>query len=171
MIWKLIGAFGVGILTLVSACATETAIPPQATAEAQIDESEAIQEIELIQDTYFQAVSEMSLDLLLTIWDDTDDVSVVSPIGRLQSLEELDGFFQGMRETYSELGVRRSNVSIHTEGTAGWSAFDFTVDAVLADEQPLQFSGWETQTYRKTENGWRITHVHYSVRPEEPGEQ
>ncbi len=80
MIWILIGAFGVGILTLVSACAIETAVTPQPAVDAQINESDAIQEIASIQDTYFQSISEMNLDLLLTIWDDTDDVSIVSPI-------------------------------------------------------------------------------------------
>jgi ketosteroid isomerase-like protein len=161
----------IAILALATACATETANPPQSATAVQTDESGDIREIESLQDTYFQAVSEMNLDLLLTIWDDTDDVSVVTPLSRLQSLEELEGFFQGMNDAYLEVAVQRSNVSIWTEGTAAWSAIDFAIDAVTTDGQPLQFSGWETQTYRKTENGWRIAHVHYSVQPEQATEQ
>ena len=120
---------------------------------AQNDESNAIQEIESIQDTYFQSISEINIDLLLTIWDDPADMSAVTPLERLQSLEELEGFFQGLGETYSEVEVLRSNVDIHIEGTAGWAAMDYVVDGVLLDGQSVQFNGWETQIYSRTDDG------------------
>ena len=164
-----VAALGIGILTLVSACATETAVTAQSADVAEIDESDAVREIEAILDIYDQVIAEMNLDLLLTIWADADDVSIVSPVSRIQSSEELEAFFQGLRDAYLEIDLQRSNVTIHTEGTAGWVAFDYTIDGVTADG-PLQFSGWETQVYRRIEDGWRIAHIHYSVLLEQPAE-
>jgi ketosteroid isomerase-like protein len=54
-------------------------------------------------------------------------------------------------------------VSIRIEGSAAWVAFDWELDGAFADGSPAKFTGWETQVHRKTADGWRIAHVHYSV--------
>ena len=158
-------------LTLASACAADVPTGSQTAAESGTVDAGANEAIEATLDTYFQAVNRMDLELFLTIWADPGDVSVVSPVGRLQSLEDLEGFFQGMRDTYSEIELRRSNVSIRTQGTTAWVAFDFEVDGVAADGSPVVFSGWETQVQRNTGDGWRIAHVHYSVPAAAPAAQ
>jgi hypothetical protein len=47
-------------------------------------------------------------------------------------------------------------------------AYDYAVSGMLADGTPVEFGGWETQVQRRMENGWRIAHVHYSVRADVP---
>lgn len=150
----------------LSACAApppEVPAESEATAVTRPNEAEDRAAIEAILATYDQVVTGMDEDLFLTLWDDTAELSVVSPVGRVRSPEELAGFFQGLRDAYQELNIEFSNVSIRVDGDAARSTFDWAADAVLADGSPLQFSGWETQVYRRRPDGWRITHLHYSV--------
>ncbi len=171
MKWKNFGTLGISTLMLLSGCSNENQVVPQSVDAIDIDESNAAQEIGPIIDTYARAVTDMNRDLFLTLWADPDAVSIVSPIGRIRSRSELGLFFDGLQDTYRQLDLQFSNVAIRSEGSAGWATFDFTVDAVGADGQGVQFGGWETQFYRRTDNGWGIAHVHYSVPPPQPGQE
>lgn len=88
---------------------------------------------------------------------------MVTPNGRLGSAADLEGFFKGLQDAYAELHLQRSNVAIQTEGSAAWVAYDWKLDGRFANGSPAEVSGWETQIYRKTADGWRIAHIHYSV--------
>ena len=157
-----------GVLTLATACAGDIPAQSGPSDDSAVVDADAIREIDAVLDTYVQAVNRMDLDLLLTIWADPDDVSVVSPIGRVQSLADLEVFFQGFRDTYTELEVQPSNVSIRTHGAAASVVYDYEVNGVATDGSPVNFKGWETQVQRHTQDGWRIAHVHYSVAPDVP---
>jgi ketosteroid isomerase-like protein len=150
------------LLLLASACSSGTTVAPP--AEDPEDEAGTVQEIESILETYDRAVSAMDLDLFMTIIDPRG-VSIVSPVGRVSSTAELEEFFEMLRTTYSELDLVFENATIRTDGSAAWATFDWTADAVLTDGPGIQFGGWETQIYRRTDEGWRIVHVHYSVPP------
>ena len=122
-------------------------------------------EIEAVLDLYVQSVNDADYDLLRGIWVPSDEISYVNPVERLQSSEELEGFWQAfITDTFSERDLRISNVSIHAAGReAAWAVFDWEFNATMTDGQPFNTTGWETQFYRLTDQGWRIEHVHYST--------
>lgn len=101
------------------------------------------------------------------IWVPSDEISYVNPLARLQTSEQLEGFWQAfITNSFSERELRLSNVSIHTAvSEAAWAVFDWEFDATTSDGQPFSTTGWETQLYRLTDQGWRIEHIHYSVPP------
>jgi ketosteroid isomerase-like protein len=83
-------------------------------------------------------------------------------------MTELDAFFNQMRASYAKLDFERRNTAIRVDGEAARAAYDFVLNGVAPNGARIQFAGWETQVYRRTTDGWRITHVHYSVAPPAP---
>ena len=133
----------------------------------QPDESNVETEIGTLLDLYVQSVNEADYVLLREIWIESDDISYVNPLDRLQSSEGLEGFWRAFLEDgFSERDLRPSDVSIHAAGNeAAWAVFDWEFDPTTSDGQPFSTTGWETQLYRLTDSGWRIEHIHYSTVP------
>ncbi len=115
----------------------------------------------------YQSVNDADYVLLREIWVESDDISYVNPLERLHTSEQLEGFWQAfITDSFSERELRPSNVSIHPAGSeAAWAVFDWEFDATTSDGQPFYTTGWETQFYRSTDQGWRIEHIHYSTPP------
>ena len=122
-------------------------------------------EIEAVLNLYVQSVNEADYDLLRDIWVPSDDISYVSPFDRLQSSEQLEGFWQVfITDNFSERDLRLSDIALHVAGNeAAWAVFDWDFDATTSDGQPFSSTGWETQFYQLTDQGWRIEHIHYSM--------
>jgi ketosteroid isomerase-like protein len=148
----------IGLLTCAAACRPA---PPAGDTNT----AKSVAEIESLLDSYRQAVVSMDAEKFVTVWDDPARISMVSPIGRLSSITELNAFFTQMRAAYSELAFERRNTDIRVDGESARSIYDYSIDGVAPDGARVKFAGWETQVYRRTANGWRITHVHYSVAP------
>jgi ketosteroid isomerase-like protein len=151
----------VGFLSASAAC-------NQAPAAVEADAAASVTAIESLLDAYRQAVIGMDLDRFAALWDDRERISLVSPVGRISSMAELDAFFNQMRASYAKLDFERRNTAIRVDGEAARAAYDFVLDGVAPNGARIQFAGWETQVYRRTTEGWRITHVHYSVAPVAP---
>ena len=167
---RIVFGLGAAMLTAVS-CATEA---PETVQEPQALErltSDAEADIEALLDTYVQAVNQADADLLISAWAADGEMSLVNPMLRMQSMEELRGFFQGLKESFTTRRLQRSNVVVRTEGSVGWAVYDWAFDGTTSDGQAIQTSGWETQVYRRTDAGWRIAHVHYSVPAAPPAPQ
>jgi ketosteroid isomerase-like protein len=147
-------------LILTTACAAE---PPREAPGATESATDSSVEVNAILDRYFQAVEGKDLVAFRALLADPGVFTAVTPTGRLQSPDDLQKFFQDLENAYAELRLTRSNVAIGTEGSAAWAAFDWMLDGRFADGSPAAFTGWETQIYRKTADGWRIAHLHYSV--------
>ncbi len=133
----------------------------------QPDESNIESEIGALLDLYVQSVNEADYVLLREIWIESDDISYVNPLDRLQSSEELEGFWRiFLEDGFSARDLRPSDVSIHAAGSeAAWAVYDWDFDATTSDGEPFSTTGWETQFYRLTDSGWRIEHIHYSTVP------
>ena len=121
----------------------------------QPEENNVESEISAVLDLYVQSVNGADYGLLREIWVESDDISYVNPVNRLQSSEELEGFWQTFLEDgFSERDLRRTNVSIHAAGSeAAWAVFDWEFDATTSEGQPFSTTGWETQFYRLTDQG------------------
>ncbi len=132
-------------------------------ARCQSDTS-AKKDIEALLDTYERCVRDADTTLLFTIWADDQSVSYVNPSERIQSAKGLLSFWQNaMGKKFTRRELSRKNVSIHISNDFAWAVFDWDFAAALPDGRPFKSSGWETQIYRKTNRGWKIVHIHYSV--------
>ncbi len=80
----------VGLLTCAVACRPA---PPA----SETNTAKSVAEIESLLDSYRQAVVSMDAEQFVTLWDDPERISLVSPIGRLSSITELKAFFTQMR--------------------------------------------------------------------------
>ncbi len=147
-------------------------IPLACTGCAPTDEPASETDIEAVLSLYVQSVNEADYGLLREIWVPSDEISYVNPLERLQTSEQLEGFWQAfVTDSFSERELRPSNVSIRIVGSeAAWAVFDWEFEATTADGQPFNTRGWETQFYRLTDQGWRIEHIHYSVPAPPPDE-
>ena len=133
----------------------------------QPEENNVESEIGAVLDLYVQSVNDADYDLLREIWVESDEISYVNPINRLQSSDGLAGFWQTfLVDSFSERNLSPTNVSAHAAGSeAAWAVFDWEFEATTTDGQPFNTTGWETQFYRLTDLGWRIEHIHYSTPP------
>jgi ketosteroid isomerase-like protein len=152
-----------GLLTCTAACAADPLLAPDATATSEVAAAEVSAQIEAMLDRYFKAVETKDLMAFQALLADPATFTAVTPTGRLQSPEDLNKFFLDLQSAYRELHLTRSNVATGTEGSAAWAAFDWELKGVFANGSRAAFTGWETQIYRRTADGWRIAHVHYSV--------
>lgn len=121
-------------------------------------------------ESYIKSVNAADVTLASDIWLHSADVVVVAPFGRFQGWDRVrdDVYVKFLQQSFSERDLRPSNVSLHVRGDSAWLAFDWAFTAKLANGQPMASTGWESHVYQKTDQGWRIAHLHYSVPPPVP---
>jgi ketosteroid isomerase-like protein len=130
------------------------------------DETAVRQQLEI----YVKSVNAADETLASEIYAQSPDLVVVTPMGRFHGWENVRDqlyvkFLQGM---FMKRDLRPSNVSVQVRGDSAWLAYDWEFAGTLADGQPTASKGWETQVYQRTDRGWRIVHLHYSVPPPPP---
>lgn len=123
--------------------------------------------IQQLLDTYFRSVNTADVNLASQIWLQSPDLVVITPMGRFQGWDSIrdDVYGKFLKNSFLERDLRPSNVVIHTNGNSGWAAYNWDFTAKLASGQPMTSKGWESQVYQKTDQGWRIVHLHYSGVP------
>ncbi len=135
-----------------------------ATGGGQASEVTAVVDVRAVLDRYVKAVNEADEKGVHELLAEPDNVSFISPMQRMKSWDELQGFWQGfLKNTFKERDLKPSNVAVHASGDAAWAVFDWEFNATMMDGKPFQSRGWETHVYRRTERGWRIGHIHYSA--------
>lgn len=135
------------------------------TACARQEGQEAARsQIQQLLDTYFQSVKTADVALASTIWLQSPDIVVVTPLGRFQGWDAVqrDLYVNFLQKAFLERDLRPSNVHIQVNGNSAWAVFDWSFTAKLANGQPFTSKGWESHVYQKTDGGWRIAHLHYS---------
>lgn len=152
------------IAMLSAACGWGGGGTGAAMSGAQAGDAAVAADIGAAVDRYVKAVNDADEDSLRELWADPDNVSYVNPIQRLRSWGELQGFWQGfLKNTFTRRELKPNNVAIHAAGDVAWAVFDWEFIGTQVDGKPYQSHGWETQVYRRTDRGRRISHVHYSV--------
>ena len=133
----------------------------------QADGDAARKEIQQLLDRYFQSVNAADVTLASTIWLQSPDIVVVTPLGRTEGWDgvQRDVYVNFLQKAFLERDLRPSNVHIHVNGNSAWAVFDWSFTAKLANGQPFASKGRESHVYEKTDRGWRITHLHYSGLP------
>jgi ketosteroid isomerase-like protein len=142
-------------------------------AQASVKNGQAgdttIAEVRTVLDRYVKAVNDADEEGLHKLWVQPDSPSYVNPMQRLRSWDELQGFWRGfLKSMFTRRTLTPSNVAVDAAGDVAWAVFDWEFSATQADGKPYQSRGWETHVYRRTDQGWRISHVHYSVPPMPP---
>ena len=147
------------VVLMVSSCLAACQTP---AADVQQDESAVRQVFE----AYVKSVNAADVTLASAVWLQSQDVVAITPFGRFQGWEHVrDELYVKFLQQVSERDLRPSNVSTHMMGDSAWLAFDWAFTAKLANGQPTASKGWESHVYQKTDRGWRIVHLHYSVPP------
>jgi ketosteroid isomerase-like protein len=102
------------------------------------------------------------------VWLDTPDVSFIHPLGHEHGFDQIKQNVYGrlMGETFSERKLTPRDISVHVYGESAWAEFYWDFAAKFKkDGSPLATRGRETQVYKRTAQGWRLVHVHYSGMP------
>ena len=143
----------------LSACQTPA-------ADVQQDES-AVREVF---ERYLKSVNAADLPLASEIWLQSADVVAVTPFGRFQGWDQVrdEVYIKFLQQSLTARDLQPSNVSIHTMGDSAWLAFDWAFKGTMATGQPIESKGWESHVYQRTDRGWKIAHLHYSVPPPPP---
>lgn len=130
------------------------------------DETDVRQQLEM----YVKSVNAADDTLASEVYAQSPDIVVVTPLGRFHGWESVrdELYVKLLQETFRERDLRPSNVSLQVMGDSAWLAYDWEFAGTLADGQSTASKGWETQVYERTDRGWRIVHLHYSVPPLPP---
>lgn len=155
---------GLAVIAVLSGGCGRESGQPGTGITAQTSDATATAEIRAVLDKYVQAVKSSDENLLRDLWAQLENVSYVNPMQRLHSWVELQGFWQGfLKNAFTQRELKLSNLAIHPVGDVAWVVFDWEFSGMQTNGKPSRSRGWETQEYRRTDRGWRISHAHYSV--------
>ncbi len=122
-------------------------------------------DIEQVFNKYLQSLNTADVGLASQVWLQSGDLLVVTPFGRFQGWDTVknETYVKLLQKQLRQPHVEASNVSLIVAGDAAWLVYDFVFTAKWADGRSLTSKGWESHGYRRTPDGWRIAHLHYSV--------
>jgi ketosteroid isomerase-like protein len=153
-------------LTVVLVASSSLAACRPPAADATQDEAAVRQ----VFDTYIKSVDTADAALASNIWLQSPEVMAITPFGRFQGWDQVreEVYIKFLQQSFSGRTLLPSNVSLHVMGDSAWLAFDWAFTGKLANGPAISSKGWESHVYRKTDQGWRIVHLHYSVPPPLP---
>ncbi len=125
----------------------------------------ATEEIKGVIAKYAKSVDDADTKLASQVWWDSPEASFIHPLGHEHGFEQIkqNVYKRLMGETFSERKLSVHDVAVHVLGDAAVAEFYWDFAAKFRkDGSPLTTHGRETQVYRKTQDGWRLVHVHYS---------
>ena len=155
---------GLAVIAVLSGGCGRGSGQPGTGITAQASDAAATAEVRAVLDKYVQAVKSADENLLREVWAQPENVSYVNPMQRLRSWGELQGFWQGLlKNSFTQRELTLNNVAIQVSGDVAWVVFDWEFSGTQTDGKPSRSRGWETQVHQRTDRGWRIRHVHYSV--------
>jgi Xaa-Pro aminopeptidase len=130
--------------------------------------SGASEEIKGLIAKYAESVDGADTDLASQVWWNSPEASFIHPLGHEHGFEQIkqDVYKRLMGETFSERKLSFHDVEVQVLGDAAVAEFYWDFAAKLRkDGSPAATHGRETQVYRRTPDGWRLVHVHYSGMP------
>ena len=126
------------------------------------------EEIKSLITKYAQSVDDADTNLASQVWCNSPEASFIHPLGHEHGFEQIkeNVYNKLMGGMFSERKLTAHDVSVQVLGDAAVAEFywDF-VAKFRKDGSPISTHGRETQVYRKTSDGWRLVHVHYSGMP------
>ena len=131
------------------------------------DVDQGKRDVQQVFETYLETVKMADVTLASQVWSQSQDVSAVTPLGRLTGWEGVrDGLYINfLQKAFTERSLRPDNLAITVSGNTAWAVFDWTFAAKLVNGQPFSSKGWESHVYQKIDGRWVIVHLHYSGEP------
>lgn len=149
---------------LLAACAHAGKQLRNTASDVEATDRAVNAEIRAVLHEYVRAINNADSDLLRKIWDTGDAASYVNPTQRLGTWMELERFWQGfLGSRFATREFTPDSVAIRHAGDVAWVVFNWHFKATEKNAQLYEQHGWETQGYLMSDQGWRITHAHYSA--------
>jgi ketosteroid isomerase-like protein len=151
-------------LLALAACAVAQDKPDRQSDDSRTDENGIRQMIA----KYAKSIDEADTTLASQVWLDSPDVSFIHPLGHEHGFDQIkqNVYRHLMGDIFSERSLSTHDISVHVYGDAAWAEFYWDFAAKLRkDGSPVITHGRESQVYRRTPQGWRLVHVHYSGMP------
>ena len=126
------------------------------------------EEIKSVIAKYAKSVDAADTNMASQVWLDSPEASFIHPLGHEHGFEQIkqNVYKRLMGETFSERKLSVHDVAVQMLGDAAVAEFYWDFSAKFRkDGSPITTHGRETQVYRKTPDGWRLVHVHYSGMP------
>jgi ketosteroid isomerase-like protein len=112
---------------------------------------------------YAQALETADLGIASQVWENSADISFISPAVHSHGWEEMKGVYAFFGSAYSERKLTVRDVKVQVLGDAAWAEFYWHFEGKQSsDGAVMQSDGRETQVYRKNGGRWALVHVHYS---------
>jgi Xaa-Pro aminopeptidase len=130
--------------------------------------NETTEEIKNLIAKYAKSVSDADTDLASQIWWNSPEASFIHPLGHEHGFEQIkeNVYKRLMAGMFSERKLSPRDITVQMLGDAAEAEFYWDFTATLRkDGSPVTTHGRETQVYRRTPDGWRLVHVHYSGMP------
>ena len=139
------------------------------SSESNATESESSSEqIKSLIAKYAKSIDAADTNLAAQVWWDSPEASFIHPLGHERGFEQIkENVYQRlMGGMFSERRLSPRDVTVQMLGDAAVAEFYWDFAAKLRkDGSPVTTHGRETQVYRRTADGWRLVHVHYSGMP------
>ncbi|SRR6266568_3561462 len=132
------------------------------------DAGPASDEIRQMVAKYARSIDEADVELASRVWLDSPDVSFIHPLGHEHGFEQIKQniYKHLMGDIFSERKLIPRDITVHVYGDSAWTEFYWDFAAKFRkDGSPITTHGRESQVYWKTQDGWRLVHVHYSGMP------
>ena len=132
------------------------------------------EEIKSVIAKYAKSVDAADTNMASQVWLDSPEASFIHPLGHEHGFEQIkqNVYKRLMGKTFSERKLSVHDVAVQMLGDAAVAEFYWDFSAKFRkDGSPITTHGRETQVYRKTPDGWRLVHVHYSGMPVAAGRQ
>jgi ketosteroid isomerase-like protein len=132
------------------------------------EDNGATEQIKSLIAKYAQSVDDADADLASQVWWNSPEASFIHPMGHEHGFDQIkqNVYKRLMGETFSERRLTPRDVSVQVLGDAAVAEFYWDFAAKFRkDGSPITTHGRETQVYRRTPDGWRLVHVHYSGMP------
>jgi Xaa-Pro aminopeptidase len=140
-----------------------------ASRDSSVSENEnSGEEIKSLIAKYAKSIDAADTNLASQVWWDSPDASFIHPLGHEHGFEQIkeNVYRKLMGGMFSERKLSTRDIAVQMLGDCAIAEFYWDFVAKLRkDGSPLTTHGRETQVYRKTPDGWRLVHVHYSGMP------
>lgn len=141
---------------------------PVSGDSSAFENANSSEEIKNLVAKYAKSIDAADTNLASQVWWDSPEASFIHPLGHEHGFEQIkqNVYKRLMGETFSERKLTPRDITVQLLGDAAVAEFYWDFAAKLRkDGSPITTHGRETQVYRRTPDGWRLVHVHYSGMP------